>query len=100
VQGGNFVVSRTALEAIGGFNTAISFYGEDTDIARRLNAVGEVSFTFDLRMFSSARRLKTEGLLTMAFRYALNYLWTTFLHHPYTDTYIDIRETLTEQPEA
>jgi peptidoglycan/LPS O-acetylase OafA/YrhL len=50
VQGGNFVVSRAALEAIGGFNTAISFYGEDTDIARRLNDVGEVRFTFDLKM--------------------------------------------------
>jgi len=92
VQGGNFVTSRAALEAIGGFNTAISFYGEDTDIARRLNAVGEVRFTFDLKMFSSARRLKSEGMLTMAARYSINYLWTTFLKRPFTDTYVDIRE--------
>jgi len=99
VQGGNFVTSRAALEAIGGFNTAISFYGEDTDIARRLNAVGEVRFTFDLKMFSSARRLKSEGMLTMAARYSINYLWTTFFKRPYTDTYVDIREPLTE-PEA
>ena len=96
VQGGNFVTSRVALAAIGGFNTDISFYGEDTDIARRLNAVGEVRFTFALKMSSSARRLKSEGILTMAARYSINYLWTTFLHRPYTDTYIDIRE----QPEA
>ena len=34
VQGGNFIVSRAALERIGGFNLEISFYGEDTDIAR------------------------------------------------------------------
>jgi glycosyltransferase involved in cell wall biosynthesis len=93
VQGGNFVTSRAALMQIGGFNTAISFYGEDTDIARRLNAVGEVRFTFDLKMFSSARRLKSEGILTMAARYAINYLWTTFLKRPYTDTYVDIRES-------
>jgi glycosyltransferase involved in cell wall biosynthesis len=99
VQGGNFVTSRTALDAIGGFNTAISFYGEDTDIARRLNAVGEVRFTFDLKMFSSARRLKSEGILTMAGRYSINYLWTTFLKRPYTDTYIDIREPLTVDPQ-
>jgi glycosyltransferase involved in cell wall biosynthesis len=92
VQGGNFVTSRAALEAIGGFNTAISFYGEDTDIARRLNAVGEVRFTFDLKMFSSARRLKNEGMLTMAARYSINYLWTTFFKRPFTDTYVDIRE--------
>jgi glycosyltransferase involved in cell wall biosynthesis len=92
VQGGNFVVNRSALEAIGGFNTAISFYGEDTDIARRLNAVGEVRFTFDLKMSSSARRLNSEGMLTMAARYSINYLWTTFFKRPFTDTYLDIRE--------
>src|ERR1700727_1028220 len=92
VQGGNFVVSRASLEAIGGFNTAISFYGEDTDIARRLNDVGEVRFTFDLKMSSSARRLKSEGMLTMAARYSINYLWTTFFKRPFTDKYVDIRE--------
>jgi glycosyltransferase involved in cell wall biosynthesis len=92
VQGGNFVTSREALLQIGGFNTGISFYGEDTDIARRLNAVGEVRFTFALKMFSSARRLKKEGMLTMAWRYGINYFWTTFFKRPYTETYIDIRE--------
>ncbi|MGA7155864.1 MAG: glycosyltransferase family 2 protein [Acidobacteriaceae bacterium] len=94
VQGGNFVVNRAALESIGGFNTTISFYGEDTDIARRLNEVGEVRFTFDLKMSSSARRLKSEGMLTMAARYSINYLWTTFFKRPYTDTYVDIRESI------
>jgi glycosyltransferase involved in cell wall biosynthesis len=96
VQGGNFITSRKALEAIGGFNLGISFYGEDTDIARRLNAVGEVRFTFRLKMFSSARRLKKEGMLTMAGRYSINYIWTTFFKRPYTETHIDIRE----QPEG
>jgi glycosyltransferase involved in cell wall biosynthesis len=100
VQGGNFVVNRAALESIGGFNTAISFYGEDTDIARRLNDVGEVRFTFDLKMSSSARRLKSEGMLTMAARYSINYLWTTFFKRPFTDNYIDIRETtITPDPQ-
>ena len=99
VQGGNFVVNRAALESIGGFNTGISFYGEDTDIARRLNDVGEVRFTFDLKMSSSARRLKSEGMLTMAARYSINYLWTTFFKRPYTDTYIDIRESITPDPQ-
>lgn len=84
VQGGNFVTSRPAMEAIGGFNTSITFYGEDTDIARRLNEVGEVRFTFGLKMFSSARRLKKEGILTMAGRYSLNYIWTTFLKRPFS----------------
>ena len=96
VQGGNFVVARPALQQIGGFNLGITFYGEDTDIARRLNSVGEVLFTFRLKMLSSARRLHEEGILTMAWRYSVNYLWTTFFDKPFTQDYIDIRE----QPEG
>lgn len=92
VQGGNFVVSRRALERIGGFNTAISFYGEDTDLARRLNRIGIVRFTFRLKMLSSARRLRKEGILTMAAKYSVNYLWTTFLRRPFSEEYLDIRE--------
>ncbi len=92
VQGGNFVLRRDALASIGGFNTSIAFYGEDTDIARRLNRVGKVVFTFQLKMFSSARRLKKEGMLTIGMRYTMNYLWTTFRKKPFTEEYIDIRE--------
>ena len=92
VQGGNFVVTREALESIGGFNLDLTFYGEDTDLARRMPQVGRVLFTFDLKMFSSARRLKKEGIFTMAWRYSANYLWTLFLKRPYTEDHIDIRE--------
>ena len=92
VQGGNFVVERRALQSIGGFNLGIAFYGEDTDIARRMHSVGEVRFTFGLKMYSSARRLQKEGILRTAWRYTLNYVWTTFMKRPYTEQYQDIRE--------
>jgi GT2 family glycosyltransferase len=92
VQGGNFVVSRKALEQIGGYNLGISFYGEDTDIARRMHDVGKVLFTFELKMFSSARRLKHEGMFTMAVKYGVNYFWTTFFKRPFSAKHIDIRE--------
>ena len=36
LQGGNFIVRRDALIEIGGYDTSIVFYGEDTDIARRI----------------------------------------------------------------
>src|SRR5208283_1208043 len=91
VQGGNFVLRRTALEKIGGFDTAIAFYGEDTDIARRMNQIGESKFTFDLKMYSSARRLKKEGTLRIALRYTINYFWTIFGKTPFTKEYTDIR---------
>jgi len=92
VQGGNFVVERKALERIGGFNLSISFYGEDADIARRMSSVGDVLFTHHLKMFSSPRRLKKEGVFLMAARYAVNYLWTIFFKHPFSNNHIDIRE--------
>lgn len=97
VQGGNFVVRRSALEEIRGFNLGISFYGEDADLARRLPQAGPVVFTLGLRMFSSARRLKKEGVFAMALKYVVNYLSTILLKRPYSEQYIDIREDLTEQ---
>ena len=39
--GGNFAVRREALERIGGFDTSIEFHGEDTNLGRRLFAVGQ-----------------------------------------------------------
>ncbi len=93
LQGGNFVVRRSALEKIGGYNTTVSFYGEDTDMARRLNKAGRVRFTFTLPMYSSGRRLAKEGGLVIALRYTMNYFWTTFFGHPYTTSYTDIRPT-------
>lgn len=74
-----------ALASIGGSNTAIPFYGEDTDLAQRLNRVDNVKFTFQLKMFSSAHQLKKEGMLTIEAQYTINYLWTTFRKCPFTE---------------
>jgi glycosyltransferase involved in cell wall biosynthesis len=91
LQGGNFVVRRAALEQIGGYNPQFSFYGEDTDLARRLHAVGAVKFTFRLPALSSGRRLLEEGVWRMGLRYTMNFVWATFAHRPFTDDWIDIR---------
>lgn len=91
IQGGNFVVRRSALEAIGGYDTTIEFYGEDTDIARRVSRVGRVKWTFRLPIYSSARRLKGEGILRVGLRYALNFFWVAVLGRPKTKTHTDIR---------
>src|SRR5581483_11129082 len=89
----NYVVRRDALEKIGGYDTRIQFYGEDTDVARRLNTVGKVIFTFRLPALSSARRLAKEGIFTIGIRYATNILWITFAKHPFHNTSQDIRLT-------
>jgi cellulose synthase/poly-beta-1,6-N-acetylglucosamine synthase-like glycosyltransferase len=91
VQGGNFVCRRSALESIGGFDTSIQFYGEDTDIARRLHRVGRVKFTFSLPIFASGRRLAGEGVCATGIRYAVNYLWVTASGRPFTRSSRDLR---------
>ncbi|MES2088078.1 MAG: glycosyltransferase family 2 protein [Patescibacteria group bacterium] len=91
LQGGNFILRRRALEKIGGFDTRIIFYGEDTDIARRIQKVGEVKFDFALPIYSSGRRLKKEGMLRSAWHYSINYFWITIFKKPFTENYNDIR---------
>lgn len=83
LQGGNFVIKRVALEKIGGFNSEFDFWGEDTDLARRLVKAGQVKFTFDLPIYASGRRLEKEGIARTGWRYALNYFSTIFFKKPY-----------------
>jgi cellulose synthase/poly-beta-1,6-N-acetylglucosamine synthase-like glycosyltransferase len=84
VQGGNFVVRRNALEAVGGYDTTILFYGEDTDIARRLHKLGPVKFMLRFPIYSSGRRLAREGMFTIGLRYTMNYFWVIFFKKPFT----------------
>lgn len=92
LQGGNFIVRRTYLERVGGFNTSIEFYGEDTDVARRISKAGKVKWTFKLPMYASGRRLTHEGIVTTGLRYAANYFYVLVRGKPLTSTYTDIRE--------
>lgn len=91
MQGGNFAVRKTALAKLGGYVVNTSFYGEDTDMARRLSKLGDVIFTFSLPAQSSGRRLAKEGGLTIGMRYAANYLWMLLFHRPFSNTSADIR---------
>lgn len=91
MQGGNFIVRRSALQKIGGYNTSIDFYGEDTDIARRLQKVGYIKFTFNLPMLSSGRRLAREGVISAGTKYCLNYFWVLFFKRPYHNEPTEIK---------
>jgi glycosyltransferase involved in cell wall biosynthesis len=92
LQGGNFVVKRTAMEAIGGFNSDFDFWGEDTDLARRLVKAGGVKFTFDLPIYASGRRLEKEGMAKTGARYIVNYFSTIFFKKPYDMIKKDFKE--------
>ncbi len=91
VLGGNFVARREALVRMGGFDTSISFYGEDTNIAWRLRKFGPVKFRMDFFVWSSGRRLTGEGLLKSYWVYGLNFIWGVLFRRPFTRHYKDIR---------
>ncbi len=91
LQGGNFIIRRDAWNTAGGFDTTISFYGEDTDVAKRLSKIGKVKWTFSLPVYTSGRRLKAEGVIRMGLKYSINHMWITWFGRPYTQTYVDIR---------
>ncbi len=89
--GGNLVVRKEAVQSIGGFDETIAFYGDDTDIARRLSKIGKVMFSLDFYMYSSARRLKGEGVFATGLRYAINFFSIVFRGTPYNHEHSDIR---------
>lgn len=91
IQGGNFVIRRSAWLKAGGYDRTIDFYGEDTDVAVRMSRVGPVKWTFRLPMLTSGRRLEKEGVFRTAGTYVLNFFWVTFVGRPKTRDYTDIR---------
>jgi len=83
LQGGNFIVTRAALEKIGGYNPNLNFYGEDADVARRISKVGKVKFTLRLPMYASGRRLRVEGAVMTGIRATLDYIWIMLWKKPF-----------------
>lgn len=89
--GGNFAVRRHALDAIGGFDTAIEFHGEDTNLGRRLVAVGPVALAGECWLYTSARRYRAMGTGAV-FRLYIRNFWSEIIHHrPKDDEHMDVR---------
>jgi glycosyltransferase involved in cell wall biosynthesis len=91
LYGGNFAVTRKALEAIGGFDTSIEFHGEDTNLARRVAKTGRVRLSLSCYVFTSARRYKSMGRGKVFRIYVRNFCAEIFLHRPSDRTHTDIR---------
>lgn len=89
ILGANFAVRKSALARIGGFDTSIVFWGDDTNLARRLRDVGDVKFTMDFYNYASARRLQGMGFLKAGTLYALNYLSQAYFQKTVTNSYGD-----------
>ena len=91
--GGNFAVRREALERIGGFDTSIEFHGEDTNLGRRLFAVGKVGLFHDCYLYTSARRYVAMGKGAVFRLYVRNFI-SELLHHRPSDVDTSGREDL------
>jgi glycosyltransferase involved in cell wall biosynthesis len=91
MQGGNFVIKKWALDAIGGHSVNILFYGEDTDLAARLSKVGKIKLIPDMWVYSSDRRYTEQGLMNTMAIYAINYFSIHFIKKPVTTDYEDFR---------
>lgn len=91
IMGGNVVIRKSALEKIGGYNVALTFYGDDTDTAIRLSKVGLVKFDYKFLIQSSGRRLKKEGMTKTGFHYLINHISVSLFKKPYYDAKQDLR---------
>ncbi|HMY34914.1 MAG TPA: glycosyltransferase [bacterium] len=95
--GGNFAVRKKALDKIGGFDTGLEFWSEDTQIGRRMSQEGRVRFFHRAYVYTSARRYYAEGFLRVLMRYIMNYFWDIIFHRPFTKGYQDVRSTPPKQ---
>lgn len=95
--GGNCVMRRSALEQIGGYNTALTFYGDDIDTARRLSKIGTVKFTYKLRVYSSGRRYAQQGIAKTIWLYLKNFVSGYYTHAAPTTTHADARASSSER---
>jgi glycosyltransferase involved in cell wall biosynthesis len=89
--GGNFAVRRDALERIGGFDTSIEFHGEDTNLGRRLFAIGGVDLAYDCFLFTSARRYQAMGKGAVFRLYVRNFVSELVHHQPKDSVHVDVR---------
>ena len=91
LYGGNFAVRATALAQIGGFDKTIEFHGEDTNLGRRLTAIGGVAMCPECWVWTSARRYLAMGKSKVFGLYVRNF-WSEILRHrPADREHLDVR---------
>lgn len=88
---GNFAIRRDILEKMGGLDTTIVFWGDDTNTVRRAHAFGKTKFSMNFFIYTSGRRLSQEGILKTGWRYATNFFSEIFLKKTPTEEYRSLR---------
>jgi len=81
---GNFVIRRSVLQKMGGLDTSILFYGDDTDTVSRAHKFGKTIFSMDFKIKTSPRRFAQEGIVFTASKYMLNFVYIFIFKRPYS----------------
>jgi glycosyltransferase involved in cell wall biosynthesis len=81
---GNFAIRRSVLQKMGGLNTDIVFYGDDTDTVKRAHKFGRTIFSMDFRIKTSPRRFEQEGVVFTAWKYMINFIHIVLFKKPHT----------------
>lgn len=89
LTGGNNMLRVSALKQVGGYDTSIKFYGEDTDTATRLMKVGSILYRPSFNTKSSARRFKKQGAFDLMWKYIMNYIWVVLFKKPFNTGVVD-----------
>jgi glycosyltransferase involved in cell wall biosynthesis len=93
IYGGNFMVRKSSFDAVKGFDTRFNFWGEDTDLAKRLMKKGEVLFKMDVVVGSTTRGLHNPDkgalknfLLGISYiiKHSLNFVWVSCFNKPFS----------------
>jgi peptidoglycan/xylan/chitin deacetylase (PgdA/CDA1 family)/GT2 family glycosyltransferase len=90
VWGCNFAVRRSALLAVGGFDTSIRFYGEEYELSLRLKKAGKGSIIPRLFVLTSSRRLKRIGVVNQYWNWIVDYFSVLFWYEPISERLEDL----------
>lgn len=96
MQAGNMLIRSSMLKAIGGYQTAIAFYGDDTDTAKRLMAIGgRIKYKANVAVKTSYRRFSEHGTVKTFYLYIINFLWVTLFRKPFPEDLLkDLKKKL------
>ena len=78
IIGGNNLIRADILREVGGYDTSILFYGEDTDTAKKISKKGQIVFSGKICMKTSARRFQREGTLRISVTYLFHFIRVAF----------------------
>ena len=88
--GSNFAVRRSALLAVGGFDTSIKFYGEEYELSLRLREAGKADIMPSLFVLTSARRIRRLGVVTQYWNWMVDYFSVLFWYKPIPENLQDL----------